>query len=51
MDVVKDEVNDNDEQEVPATSDHDGEPPKKRVKKNTEETTKYNERFGVSLNE
>ena len=50
MDTVKDEANDNDEQEVPATSDHDGEPPTKKVKKNIEETTKYNERFGVSVN-
>ncbi len=49
LDIPKEEINDNDEQEVPGNDDEDnddGEPPSKKSKKIKNDTTTYNERFG-----
>lgn len=57
LDLIKDEMDNDDEQEVPGNADDDadnGEPPSKKAKKNgtsAAESTVYNERFGVSLSQ
>jgi len=51
LDIPKEEIHDDDEQEVPGKDDdNEGEPPSKKAKKiNNRDTTTYNERFGVCI--
>jgi hypothetical protein len=51
LDIPKEEIHDDDEQEVPGKDDdNEGEPPSKKAKKiNNRDTSTYNERFGVCI--
>jgi len=55
LDISKEEINVNDEQEVPGNDDdNDDEPPGKKARKienqnTTSDNTTYNERFGVCI--